>query len=86
MSSADYWYVVAGEDKYGPAVASTWSGGGHFNQEANARMMAAAPALLSELQYLVEWIEANRRTIGGDFSMEQLLADPRAAIGKATGQ
>jgi hypothetical protein len=54
--------------------------------EANAHLIASAPALLAELRYLVDWLYANRHGLGGDFSMDELLADPLAALDKAEGR
>lgn len=43
----------------------------------------AAPDLLHELVGLVGWLEDNQRSIDGEFSMDDLLTGPRAAIAKA---
>lgn len=59
--------------KWRDYVASTW-GGPH---EANARLIAAAPDLLAELQNALQALEAHGFT--------QQAAKARAAIAKATG-
>ncbi|AWJ88900.1 hypothetical protein Sp245p_03400 [Azospirillum baldaniorum] len=46
----------------------------------------AAPELLSELRDLVEWLEANQRSIEVECLTEDLLQGPRAALSAATGQ
>lgn len=46
---------------------------------ANARLIAAAPELLKELTYFLDWIEQ------GDYE-ESFLNSARAAIAKATGE
>jgi hypothetical protein len=43
----------------------------------------SAPGVLAALHGLVDWLEDNKRTIDGEFSMDELLAGPRAAIAKA---
>ena len=52
-------------------------------QEANARLIAAAPCLLACLEALVG--EADLGEVDLDDDDRQLLADARAAIAKATG-
>lgn len=52
---------------------------GALERAANARLIAAAPELLKELTYFVDWIEQ------GDYE-ESFLNSARAAIAKATGE
>lgn len=47
---------------------------------------AAAPCLLRELVDLVDWLDANQRTFEGEFSMDEILSGPRAAISRAKDQ
>ena len=55
----------------------------HFNQEANARLIAAAPELLEALEYVVDaWIDGN----GSEWNQSDAAAKARAAIAKATGE
>ena len=55
------------------------------HHDAFLRLALAAPDLLAELVDLVDWLEFNKRSIGGEFLMDELLADARAAITKAKG-
>jgi hypothetical protein len=48
----------------------------------NARLIAAAPELLEALENLVSLCEAG---LNGEYNIEAELAEPRAAITKATG-
>jgi hypothetical protein len=54
--------------------------------EANARLISTAPELLSELSDLVDWMVENQRSIEGEYSMDELLRGPRAAVAKARGE
>lgn len=91
--SAAPWFV----DGPSPAAGRNpnmglWSVEGARNNVANnctladAHLISAAPDLATELRDLVDWLEANQRTIEGMFSMDDLLAGPRAALSKALGQ
>ena len=53
-----------------------------IQNQANARLIAAAPELLEALIGAIDW-EAERYASG---SVPKWLADARAAIAKATGQ
>lgn len=55
-------------------------------RDANAHLIAAAPELFNELADLVDWLDENRRAIEGEFHMDDLLADARAALAKARGE
>lgn len=43
----------------------------------------AFPVLVAALGDLVDWLEDNKMTIDGEFSMDELLADGRAALALA---
>lgn len=51
----------------------------HGDFKANARLIAAAPALLSELEGLVAWLESSDSHIPD-------LSDAKKAIARATGE
>ena len=60
-------------------------------QEANARLIAAAPELLEAAKLVLEWYEAEDNHSGTDFYQRmQMCRDSedavRAAIAKATGE
>jgi hypothetical protein len=57
--------------------------GGHENQEANARLIAAAPELLEALDYFHQFAELNDD--GEDEKFTTMLKKARAAIAKAKG-
>jgi hypothetical protein len=57
-SSDNFWYITTSPYAFAPAVASTWAAawdkeGTPFDQEANARLLSAAPDLLACLRELV---------------------------------
>ena len=52
-------------------------------QQANARLIAAAPELLASLREALKVVDAYRRVSGGDGDITAMNA--RAAIAKATG-
>lgn len=60
-------------------VATTW-GTQTKQNEVNARLIAAAPVLLKELQELVEAYE------DGEPNWKQIVSSAHAAIAKATGE
>ena len=64
---------------YQPIVASAEDDGIDC-WDANARLIAAAPALLEALKWMV------LRTEGGEYPDGKCLEDARAAIAKATGE
>jgi hypothetical protein len=73
-------------------VRYSW-GGSDFatrsHREANAHLIAAAPELLAELEYLVEIAESAMRAAnrdGGEYDIGEMLEAPRAAIAKAKGE
>jgi hypothetical protein len=56
---------------------------------ANAHLIAEAPVLLAELEYLVEVAESAMRAAnrdGGEYDIGEMLEAPRAAIAKAKGE
>lgn len=69
----DIWRIYGGDDSYEATIAELWSGE-HDNQ-ANARLIAAAPELYKALRRIVENPEAR---IGG-----QIRAEAVAALAKA---
>lgn len=63
----------------------------HFNQEANARLIAAAPDLLAAAKLVIDWYEAEDDHSKADFYQRLEMcreseAALRAAIAKATGE
>ena len=70
-------------DASGVIVAVRHRMPGHKN-EANMRLIAAAPALLEALEDLASLAEVAMREVG-EYDIEAELADARAAIAKATG-
>ncbi len=61
---------------------SEWADEYAEEQEANARLIAAAPELLEALENLVSLCEAG---LNKEYNIEAELSEPRAAIAKATG-
>ncbi len=59
-------------------AAAIWMGN-PGEQEANARLIAAAPELLEALEAVLQQVD-------DDSSYEEMRADIRAAIAKATGE
>jgi len=55
-------------------------------EEANARLLAAAPALLEALKDAVDFIVDIGSTIAAEASVDEMVADFRAAITSATGE
>lgn len=64
-------------------IAETVSGERVSIQEANARLIAAAPELLEALQEMVEFFQPN--AWGSSTNRSDALAKASAAIAKATG-
>ena len=56
---------------------------GHKMQEANARLIAAAPDLLAALQFVDKWFAM--RSTKGDDAPSQIVDSVANAIAKATG-
>ena len=81
--------VNAYQIKYGrpgnPLCIVDGLGNSALNNEANARLISAAPALLNVLQEIVATIDFERGTPETE-DAERLLIATRAAIAKATGE
>jgi len=60
-----------------------WGNKSHEQQNANARLIAAAPDLLEDLEAAVSYLEDNSRS---ERRRQACLASFRAAIAKARGQ
>lgn len=60
------------------------SGRGRDVDEANARLVAAAPDMLDALQYLVRRLQQNRDSI--TWGIQAAMVDAHAAIAKAEGR
>ena len=77
----------AGSKGRGIAIAETRAGSG--NEEANARLIAAAPDLLAACKSMIEW-DDREKDHAVDFSARMSLCEAafnaaRAAIAKAKG-
>lgn len=82
------WHVYGYEIGTAPdetiAVVCALSGNdGDSEEDANARLIAAAPELLAALETLLWQVE---RTDDLPEEVEEMLSDARAAIAKAKGQ
>lgn len=97
VNSADYWEVVHPwpeqrfdeVNEHSPTVVHVCTKEGD-EQEANARLIAAAPELLEASMKVLEWFEAEDDHSKADFYQRmQMCRDAevmiRAAIAKATG-
>lgn len=84
MDSADWIDLVTDDPETcgGSAHSLPFASCRHFNQEANARLIAAAPELLEALKLMRHWAEADQVNYTGDHP----VALARAAIAKATGE
>lgn len=72
-----YWYVTTGDGPFEPAVACTWPSS--ISPEADARLLAAAPELLSALKACLKGMS--------DFSVHgPCVVQARSAIAKAEGK
>jgi len=58
--------------------------GGLTNADADARLIAAAPELLSALRDVVDWLDDGNRILSDSCAAD--VAKARAAISKATGE
>ncbi len=67
-------------------IAETVSGERVFIQEANARLIAAAPELLEALVLMVRTHDEPAETLLQETKEQQWLEKARAAIAKATGE
>ena len=59
--------------------------GGHETQQANARLIAAAPELLRALEIITDYIHSARK-VGLAVNPDQILIDAAYAITRATGK
>ena len=86
MDSADWIDLVTDDPETcgGSAHSLPFASCRHFNQEANARLIAAAPDLLEALEELADLVDCIR---SGDYTPDSFTTQPaRAAIAKATGE
>lgn len=72
-------FRIAGPDRKSIAAYSSAGGRRQAEQEANARLIAAAPDLLAELVMVLEWATVEKAPL-----RPQEIASIRAAIAKAT--
>lgn len=76
---------IVANDAYGPAVAYLYKENfAHGADEANARLIAAAPALLDAADFLLTWIDGQKRI--GKISHSIDFPAARAAIAQAKGE
>jgi hypothetical protein len=70
------------EGDSGIGVCGIWHPESHREQDANARLIAAAPELLEALKQVVAWMDAPGDSAFGDAQLQTA----RDAISKATGE